>query len=261
MMDASPLLPPVRVLRLSLPHELLATLTRITDHLLDHGRTAWDYAPQLAGLFDRGAQLRIPPLDQDAALHDERARVFALFHRVAAAYRDAAWSGARAPPPMVLDDAWLVSQLAGDRNPPHAHDGLISGVLYLRVPQQIDAVEPDGCLRFLPTSPHDPPPNPASREQDRVAFVARDLTPVREPAPHTVRPRVGDLYVFPAWLIHDVPAFAGPGERRSVSFNVRVAGPTDPVEAVDPDDAFDLPRELLSLFAMQPHPKNEATRG
>jgi len=33
---------------------------------------------------------------------------------------------------------------------------------------------------------------------------------------------VGDLYIFPGWLLHAVEPFAGVGERRSMSFNAFV---------------------------------------
>jgi hypothetical protein len=37
------------------------------------------------------------------------------------------------------------------------------------------------------------------------------------------RPTTGVLYLFPGWLMHVAEPFTGPGERRSLSFNVSVA--------------------------------------
>ena len=36
------------------------------------------------------------------------------------------------------------------------------------------------------------------------------------------KPRVGDFYVFPGWLLHGAEPFRGSGERRSLAFNALV---------------------------------------
>jgi hypothetical protein len=36
------------------------------------------------------------------------------------------------------------------------------------------------------------------------------------------KPRVGDFYVFPGWLLHGAEPFRGSGERRSLAFNAFV---------------------------------------
>jgi hypothetical protein len=36
------------------------------------------------------------------------------------------------------------------------------------------------------------------------------------------KPRVGDFYIFPGWLLHAVEPFLGTGERRALSFNAFV---------------------------------------
>lgn len=33
---------------------------------------------------------------------------------------------------------------------------------------------------------------------------------------------IGDLYIFPGWLLHGAEPFGGTGERRSLAFNARV---------------------------------------
>ena len=38
----------------------------------------------------------------------------------------------------------------------------------------------------------------------------------------SVKPRVGDVLVFPGWLLHGVEPFRGAGERRSLAFNAYV---------------------------------------
>jgi hypothetical protein len=36
------------------------------------------------------------------------------------------------------------------------------------------------------------------------------------------KPRVGDFYLFPGWLLHGAEPFRGSGERRSLAFNAFV---------------------------------------
>ena len=37
-----------------------------------------------------------------------------------------------------------------------------------------------------------------------------------------IKPKVGDFYIFPAFLMHEVHPFRGEGERRCFSFNAFV---------------------------------------
>ena len=39
---------------------------------------------------------------------------------------------------------------------------------------------------------------------------------------YAIKPHVGQLFVFPNWLLHQVYPFRGKGIRRSISFNVSV---------------------------------------
>ena len=107
-----------------------------------------------------------------------------------------------------IEKAWIVSQFAGDFNPPHLHRGNISGVGYLKIPSSIRRnKEKDlaGLISFFDgrvSLPRNSPPLVKHRE--------------------TFKPRVGDLYIFPSFLMHDVHPFRGDGERRCFSFNAFV---------------------------------------
>jgi hypothetical protein len=97
---------------------------------------------------------------------------------------------------------WIVSQLENDYNPLHNHTGTISGIIYLKVPEQINLNNhPDGYISFT-HSRYDP---------DKLSFLG----------PKSVLPKVGDIYLFPSWLSHQVYPFSGVGERRSISFNIK----------------------------------------
>ena len=99
---------------------------------------------------------------------------------------------------------WAVSQVAGDFNPMHIHDSNLSGVCFLKVPpnyeeeyKKEDHHPTAGCLEFLGSVPN---------HFARHSFL--------------VKPEVGDFYLFPSWLTHQVYPFRSEGERRSMAFNV-----------------------------------------
>ena len=105
-----------------------------------------------------------------------------------------------------LIDIWLNCQMEGDYNPMHTHGGSFSGVVFLKVPSQINGTSFDGQLCF-----HGP--------EDY------HLQSFRTGMAKYVLPRPGDFYIFPAWQPHSVMPFRGSGERWSLAFNV-VAQPT-----------------------------------
>jgi len=106
-----------------------------------------------------------------------------------------------------LDNFWVVSQFAGTPSPVHFHSGDLSGVLYLKVP----TISPDEEQRNYI----------AGRQAGYINFLiggkqrfARSLI--------SFKPVIGDLYIFPGWLLHGAEPFRGTGERRSLAFNARV---------------------------------------
>ena len=107
-----------------------------------------------------------------------------------------------------IDHAWVVSQYAGDFNPPHMHRGNISGVGYLKIPNSIRQNKEKnlaGLISFF----------------DGRVSLPRNSPPLVKHR-QTFKPNVGDLYIFPSFLMHDVHPFMGDGERRCFSFNAFV---------------------------------------
>jgi len=100
---------------------------------------------------------------------------------------------------------WCVSQWGGDFNPLHIHSGDLSGVLYLKVPEGLEEEYKNedhhpsvGDIEFVTGVPQ--------------AFSRNSVK---------TSPKVGDLYVFPAWLHHTAYPFRTKDqERRSISFNI-----------------------------------------
>ena len=102
--------------------------------------------------------------------------------------------------------SWVVSQYAGDFNPVHIHDSQLSGVLFLKLPpnyeeeyRREDHYPSVGCLEFVGSVP-----NTFSKHS------------------WMCKPTIGDLYLFPSWLLHQVYPFRSEGERRSMAFNIHL---------------------------------------
>ena len=101
-------------------------------------------------------------------------------------------------------NSWIVRQFEKDYNPLHVHGGHISGVGYLKVPndfgeysQKSKEVNMNGSLSLVHGSKM-----------------------FNSPATYNIKPKVGDFYFFPNYLMHVVYPFSNSNEeRRSISFN------------------------------------------
>jgi hypothetical protein len=108
-----------------------------------------------------------------------------------------------------IDVFWIVSQRAGTPSPVHFHSCDISGVLYLKVPE-LDGE--DGELQKTYIS---------GRQAGYINFLIGGKQRFSKSLV-SFRPRVGDFYIFPGWLLHGAEPFRGTGERRSLAFNAYV---------------------------------------
>ena len=100
---------------------------------------------------------------------------------------------------------WVVRQFKNEYNPVHWHSGHISGAGFLKVPSSLGEFTQDkseqkylgGNLNLIHGSKQ---------------FSSRSL--------YQIKPKVGDFYFFPNYLMHTVYPFKGTNEeRRSISFN------------------------------------------
>lgn len=110
---------------------------------------------------------------------------------------------------------WAVVNRAGDYNVPHNHNpNVISGAFYLRVPAAMQG----GEIVFL-----DPRLN-LNASVTRT-MQERDQLPPWNKTSIAHAPHLGDLILFPSWLMHYVNAFTAPdpdAERIVISFNATV---------------------------------------
>lgn len=105
---------------------------------------------------------------------------------------------------------WMVRHFAGTFSPVHFHTGDVSGVMYLKVPAQILDEERQAQQSYI-----------NARRAGYITFFIGGKQPLAKSL-ISFRPEVGDLYLFPSWLLHAVEPFDGEGERRSLSFNAFV---------------------------------------
>jgi hypothetical protein len=112
-----------------------------------------------------------------------------------------------------IDAFWIVSQRAGTPSPVHFHSCDISGVLYLKVPE-LDREDEELQKTYI-----------SGRQAGYINFLIGGKQRFSKSLV-SFRPRVGDFYIFPGWLLHGAEPFRGTGERRSLAFNAYVDAPT-----------------------------------
>ena len=119
---------------------------------------------------------------------------------------------------------WTVHSYEGDYNPVHDHGTRtqmgLSCIMYLKVPPQISALDnPSEEYGGL---------NQSSGAVDGFTYLTwgtngvRDVNMLRPITEEYVKPEVGTMLMFPAWLRHGVNPFFGEGERRTMSANINV---------------------------------------
>ena len=102
-----------------------------------------------------------------------------------------------------IKNFWVVRQFNNEYNPIHFHDGHVSGVGYLKVPKFISKnkkkINTDGTIDFI---------------NGNKMFLSESI--------YNHQPKVGDVLLFPNYLMHTVYPFSSKGERRSFSFNLEI---------------------------------------
>ena len=107
-------------------------------------------------------------------------------------------------------NGWFVRQYAGEYNPLHIHTNCsISCVGYLSLPEGYEEETKEDDKDHHPSHGHIQFTNGSPGWNESSGF--------------TVKPRVGDFYIFPAKMLHCVYPFYCKGERRSFSVNMDIA--------------------------------------
>ena len=102
-----------------------------------------------------------------------------------------------------LKSFWIVRQFKNEYNPIHFHSGNISAVGYLKIPKNITKskkrLKTNGTIDFIHGS---------------KSFMSNSL--------YNHNPKVGDMIIFPNYLMHTAYPFNINAERRSFSFNAKI---------------------------------------
>ena len=102
---------------------------------------------------------------------------------------------------------WVVRQFKNEYNPIHYHDGQLSGVGYLKIPKNMNQnklvknkkIKTNGTIDFI---------------NGQKNFLSKSI--------YNLNPKLGDLLIFPNYLMHTAYPFNVNGERRSFSFNAKI---------------------------------------
>jgi len=100
-----------------------------------------------------------------------------------------------------IKNFWVVSQFSHEYNPVHYHDGHVSGVGYLKIPKFSNNknLRTNGTIDFI---------------NGNKMFLNNSI--------FNHNPKVGDVILFPNYLMHTAYPFTSNGERRSFSFNAEI---------------------------------------
>jgi uncharacterized protein (TIGR02466 family) len=103
---------------------------------------------------------------------------------------------------------WVVRQFKNEYNPIHYHDGQLSGVGYLKIPKNMNQnklvknkkIKTNGTIYFI---------------NGQKNILSKSI--------YNLNPKLGDLIIFPNYLMHTAYPFNVDGERRSFSFNAKIS--------------------------------------
>ena len=118
-------------------------------------------------------------------------------------------------PEYVLSAIWINYQKKGEYNPPHDHDGKLSFVTYLQIPDELKKEHEEYKGK--------------SCGPGGIQFVYGD-GPRECVTYQSFFPEEGDIFIFPAWLKHWVCPYTSDCVRISVSGNVHDSAPLNQIK-------------------------------
>ena len=118
------------------------------------------------------------------------------------------WLGKTQNLQYILTDLWCNFQKANEFNPPHNHGGLLSFVIYLKVPKEIK----DECIEHEKVK--------KSAGPGSIGFFMGDSDKKNSVTNNSFFPQEGEMFIFPAWLKHWVFPYKSDVTRISVSGNI-----------------------------------------
>ena len=173
--------------------------------LLDEAKSSTDdYRDKLAGILDHetgygseSKKMILPMLSQYLGVYDQ-------------AYQRYVNKPYEKMPEYVLSSLWINHQKPNEFNPPHDHDGALSFVIYLDIPEALKKEHAEykgkscgpGGIQFIY----------GNGPRDAITYMS-------------FMPEEKDMYIFPAWLKHWVAPYKSDCTRVSVSGNFHNSAP------------------------------------
>jgi uncharacterized protein (TIGR02466 family) len=102
---------------------------------------------------------------------------------------------------------WVVRQFKNEYNPIHYHEGQLSGVGYLKIPKNMNQNKMVNYKKF--------------KTNGTIDFINGQKNLLSKSI-YNLNPKIGDLLIFPNYLMHTVYPFNVNGEKRSFSFNAKI---------------------------------------
>ena len=200
------------IMETEVPQKFIDIINNTGDEVLkDDGLSKkYDFSDNLVGKVHKEVSIPVPDKDKSYCLSILRQACVRYLIQMIEKGRAYEWSkkaGGKEPSEenIYLSQSWIVSQYKHEYNPVHTHSGNFSGVIYLKIPDDMenhfieetkDHYPASGLIEFSHGEKQD-------FKSDTLMF----------------KPRVGQMLVFPNWLKHSVYPFYCEGERRSMSFN------------------------------------------
>jgi len=140
-----------------------------------------------------------------------------LYNQAYEAYTKKKWEKT---PEYILSALWINYQKKNEFNPPHDHDGKLSFVIYLKIPEELKKENKDykgrscgpGGIQFMY----------GEGPRDAVTYMSHF-------------PEERDMFIFPAWLKHWVSPFKSNCTRISVSGNIHDSAPLNNIMKFGPE--------------------------
>tara|TARA_A100000172_G_scaffold74676_1_gene56964 strand:+ start:184 stop:837 length:654 start_codon:yes stop_codon:yes gene_type:complete len=183
--------------------------------LLNEGKkNTIDYTDKLAGILDK----------ETGYSEESKAKIIPSFSECLGVYDQAFQKYVNKEyekrPEYVLSALWINYQQANDYNPPHDHDGKLSFVTYLQIPDELKKENKEyigkscgpGGIQFIY----------GNGPRDCITYMS-------------FFPEENDMFIFPAWLKHYVAPYKSECTRISVSGNVHDSAPLNNIVNFAPE--------------------------
>ena len=191
---------------------------KITDELkklllTEARKNKLDFTDKLAGILDKetgysdeSKTLIVPEISKYLGVYDQMFEKF-----INKPYQK--------KPHYIMTALWINYQKQNDFNPPHDHDGKLSFVIYLQIPDELK--KENASYKGKSCGP------------GGIQFVYGD-GPRDCVTYQSFMPEENDMYIFPAWLKHWVAPYKSDCIRISVSGNVHDSAPLNNIERFAP---------------------------